>query len=349
MKHKPIYFLFITVFTLVSFEILLRLFHINTTWSEKTGHAYVSGYNQNHPTWFYSWKPNAEFDFDQKDFKYHYKTNSLGIRERDTFYTDSAAFRILCMGDSYTEGFGAPYDSSYPKALELKLNSQGFHNQVYNAGIAASDPFYSYILLKEKLLAARPQYLFITFNSSDITDFIYRGGLERFKTDGTVKGKKSPWFEPLYAKSYVCRFIVNQIFRKIDKNLFLTRNEFRNIACPAAVSQTAQIFDSINQLGKQQGFNLLVIIQPIALEVVNKNKANDFLRTVFLNMEDSLNARQIKTINMWDVLSGKINKTNMAELSYRDDCHFTPSGYHLFAEELLNKVQVKYPTFFANR
>ncbi len=346
MRSKILYPLFIVVFTLVSFEILLRIQKRNLVWSETVGRGYTSGYNLVRPTWFYSWNPDAEFDVDQKDFKYHYKTNHLGIRERETFYTDTGAVRILCLGDSYTEGFGAPYDSSYPRLLENTMNARGFHNQVYNAGIAASDPFNAYILLKEKLLPAKPQYVFITFNSSDLTDFVYRGGLERFKPDGTVQGRKGPWYEPLYQYSFVCRFFINKVCGKINQNLFLTQHEYRSVACPQAVHEIAIVFDSINQFGKKQGFELMVIIQPIAAELTSQEEYNIFTKNVFSSMQDTLTARHIKVINMWPALEGKITSANKDELSYPNDCHYTPTGYALFTNTLVKSIDEKYPDYW---
>ncbi len=346
MRNKWIYPAFIFVFTLISAEVLLRASKKKQVWSEGVGHGYQSGYNQNRPTWFYSWSPNAEFDLDQKDFKYHYKTNHLGIRERDTFYTDTAATKILCLGDSYTEGYGAPYDSSYPKLMEQALNQRGFHNQVYNAGIAASDPFYSYILFKEKLQNTHPNYVFITFNSSDLTDFAYRGGLERFKSDGTVQGRKGPWYEPVYQYSYLARFFINNVLGKIMQNLFLTRYEYASINGPMAVRKSADVYTQLNQIGKQKGFELMVVIQPIANEIAEEYLDNDIVKHLCSAMEDSLNAHHVKAINMFTALNGKITPANKAQLSYLNDCHYNSSGYLLFTNTLLKTIDEKYPDYW---
>ena len=340
------YRLFIVVFTLLSFEILLRVFKINQVWSESVGHGYQSGYNQSLPNWFYSWGPNKEFDLDQKDFIAHYKTNQFGIREREVFYTDSDAKKILCLGDSYTEGVGAPYDSSYPKLLQSSLNNTGFNTQVYNAGIAGSDPFYAYQLFKEKLFVANPRYVFITFNSSDLTDFVYRGGLERFKPDGTVQCRTGPWYEPLYHYSYLFRLIINDILKKATRNLFLSRNEFETISCPQAVTQAASVFDSLNRLGHRNNFELMVILQPICDEMVFSCHENDFTRSMFKALQDSLNLRGIKNLDMWKALDGKITIVNKDIISYPNDKHFTPNGYLLFTNTLLSAIDEKYPGYW---
>lgn len=346
MHSKWTYRIFIILFTLISFEVILRATKRNQAWSESIGQGYISGYNQKLPNWFYSWGPNRQFELDQKDFKFNYKTNQFGIRERDTFYTDSSAARILTLGDSYTEGVGAPYDSSYPKALQNSLNQAGFTNQVYNAGIAGSDPFYAYQLFKEKLVSANPQYVFITFNSSDLSDFAYRGGLERFKPDGTTQCRPGPWFEPLYHYSYVVRFIVNDVLKKAWRNLFLSLPEYEKVSSPQAVAQAADVFDKLNRLGEKKGFKLIVVIQPIADELVFNCHENDFTRSMFTALQDSLNNHNIKNIDMWQVLDGKLTEANKNILAHPTDRHYTPAGYNLFATELLKAIDKKYPNFW---
>jgi hypothetical protein len=223
------YFFFLLCFTLVVFEILLRLAGINATWSENTGHGYISYYGKTLKSWYHVHQPNTEFDQDNRDFKYHHKVNSLGLRDREDFFSDSTPCKVICVGDSYTEGVGAPADSTYPHFLEQKLNDAGYSCQVLNAGVAGSDPFYEYVLVRDKLIQLHPDYVVVDINSTDITDFIFRGGLERFKADGSVVYNKGPWFAGLYHWSYVVRFIMNNLLDYKRGNLFVTRNDYVNL------------------------------------------------------------------------------------------------------------------------
>ncbi len=345
MKHFGGYILFICLFTIVSCEVLLRLMHIGDTWPERTGQKYSSGFNQTHAGWLYTWPANTEFDLDQQEFKIHYKVNALGLREKDTVYTDTTALRILCLGDSYTEGFGAPYDSSYPRALERALNKQGCHCQIYNAGKAGSDPFYNYMLLKQQLLRLKPQVVITTFNSSDIGDYVFRGGMERFKADSTTQYKKGPWYEPLYARSYLARFIIDKATKNVSSNMFLSQYEHRQVYCPATVRETARLFDSLNVLGADDGFKLIVVEHPIVSELLLDGEYRQFMQQLFVSMQDSLNHQRVSVINMWNSLDATINKQNGAYYAYPKDCHFTPAGYQLFTDNLLQAINEKYPDF----
>jgi lysophospholipase L1-like esterase len=348
MKQKIIYTVFIVIFTLVSLEILLRIFHIDRTWSESVGHGYESYYGLTKKSWLYTYTPNSEFDIDNNEFKFHYKTNRLGIRERDTAYTDTAVNKILCLGDSYTEGLGAPNYSSYPRLLSLILNRQGFNNEVYDGGVAGSDPFYYYILLKQKLLQTKPGYVLATFNSSDIADYVFRGGMERFKPDGTVVYNKGPWFEKYYSKSYLVRLWVNRICGYKEQNLFVKKSDADRIYLNA-VAQYAELFKQMQALADSNHFKLLVVIQPIAKEVTQTYTARDKrLNLAFTKMGELLQQQNVAYINMMQPLKKVLNTDNLYTYSYPVDVHFKPVGYYMFANELLKAIAGKYPTFFSN-
>lgn len=348
MKHRITYIAFIIVFTLISLEILLRIFHINRTWSESVGHGYESYYGVTRSSWLYTYTPNSEFDIDNNEFKFHYKTNSLGIRERETPYSDTAVNKILCLGDSYTEGLGAPYDSSYPRLLGLILNRQGFNNEVYDAGIAGSDPFYYYILLKQKLLQTKPDYVLATFNSSDIADYVFRGGMERFKPDGTVAYNKGPWFEKYYSKSYLVRLWVNRVCGYKEQNLFVKKKDADKVYLDA-VAKYAELFKQMQALAYSNHFKLLVVIQPIAKEVTQTFTARDKrLNMAFTKMAELLQQQNVAYINMVPPLKKVLNANNLYTYSYPVDVHFKPAGYYLFANELQKAIALKYPAFFSS-
>src|ERR1043165_5059079 len=153
--------------TLIFLEIGLRITKLYTTWSERTGQGYVSYYGQVRPTWYNTYAPDTTFYLDHGDFKYLYKTNSLGIREAELSEPENdSTCRILTLGDSFTDGVGAPLDSSWPKMLQADLNRENRNVDIYNAGISGADPFYEYTLLRDKLLKYKPNIVMVGINSS---------------------------------------------------------------------------------------------------------------------------------------------------------------------------------------
>jgi len=66
--------------------------------------------------------------------------NSKGLRDREyTYEKPPGTRRILCLGDSYTLGYGVSVEEAYPNVLERILNERrllGCRWQVINAGVA---------------------------------------------------------------------------------------------------------------------------------------------------------------------------------------------------------------------
>jgi len=102
--------------------------------------------------------------------------------------------RILAIGDSFTEGQGAPFDQTWLSVLGRNLNRPESTHQftMMVGGVAASDPFYAYRILVDKLLAYQPDLVMMAVHRNDVIDAIIRGGEERFLPNGRVKGVEIP-------------------------------------------------------------------------------------------------------------------------------------------------------------
>lgn len=68
--------------------------------------------------------------------------NSKGLRDREFPYDKpDSVKRILCLGDSYTCGYGVHAEETFPKVLERCLNERmqpGCHWEVINAGVGST-------------------------------------------------------------------------------------------------------------------------------------------------------------------------------------------------------------------
>ena len=62
-------------------------------------------------------------------------------------------------------------------------------------GVSGSDPWYAYTQLRYQLLPLHPTHVIMAVNGTDITDIIFRGGMERFHADGTTHYRKGPVVE----------------------------------------------------------------------------------------------------------------------------------------------------------
>ena len=64
------------------------------------------------------------------------KINSNGLRDREIPYERvGAARRILMLGDSFTEGWGVPFEQTFSKRIERLYAADGINAEVINTGV----------------------------------------------------------------------------------------------------------------------------------------------------------------------------------------------------------------------
>jgi hypothetical protein len=135
------FFISILIF-LVSFEIFLRVSRKYNTRSENKTGIYSFKYKVKKPTWYYTNKPNSSRIKKEKEWQYFNQYNEFGNREKaiDNFINDTFSIKVVCLGDSFTEVDGAPYDSSWVRQFESGINKNAkLMFKFYKAGACDSD------------------------------------------------------------------------------------------------------------------------------------------------------------------------------------------------------------------
>lgn len=197
------------VFMLGLFELVLIVWGRQKTYLEQITGAYGSLYKPNVQSAYFAWPRTDTFHLIEKpEYTYWRPTNQHGFGDtRWSLAADNGTLRVLTLGDSFTEGDGAAFDSSYPAVLRQLLQQTQPGAQVLNGGMLGSDPFYNFKWLRDSLYSYKPQVVIQTLSSNDFTiDYALRGGAERFKPDGTVQYRPAPWWEPLFALNYTVRY-----------------------------------------------------------------------------------------------------------------------------------------------
>jgi len=102
-----------------------------------------------------------------------YNINSLGFRDREySLKKPEGTFRIVTVGDSYTEGYGVRIEETFIKVLEGMLNNSSGNTkyEVINYGMASYSPLLEYLLLKEKAMELDPDMVILLYDYSDLKD-----------------------------------------------------------------------------------------------------------------------------------------------------------------------------------
>ena len=315
---------FLVVVVAITVEILLRLFGINQTNEEEHLNFYSYKYKTNRPTWFHTWQANTSIEYGNGEFLYHNTFNELGHRELSfkNFEQDSTSIKIVCLGDSFTEGDGAPYDSSwvrfFEKNLALELDTPVF---AYNAGVCGSDVLFNGVMFKEKLLAAQPNIVFECVNNSDITDIYYRGGSERFLADGSLGAPNEKKWEVFYKYSYLFRALL-VTFTQYNNNLInhATIDKEENEALHLLIKQ----LEETAQLCKENNIDYHVIMMPVPNEIMDKS-AYIFDSLAFLLPE------KVAFINLFPSTYASFDTLDIYQYSWPKNGHYNSMGYEVMS------------------
>ncbi len=96
--------------------------------------------------------------------------NSLGYRNREfSLKKLSGTYRIVCIGDSTTFGFGVDWNDAWPCRLEELLNARsgGGRFEVINAGVPGYTSYQGLQYVKQVLPALQPNLVIVTFGNND--------------------------------------------------------------------------------------------------------------------------------------------------------------------------------------
>lgn len=310
------------------------------TYSEMHGQGYVSPYRADLADRWHlkfkegrnnihtlEWRPYEVRDNTTMDFAFpDYVCNELGLRGRLPVKGNKI---VLAVGDSFTEGAGTPCDSTYPVLLEQRLQQYDADNEwsVINAGVSGNDPFFDWKMVQK--LTARYQVSHIVFllNTTDINDIQMRGGMERFVESGYLDYPDGPWWEPIYAISFVSRLFFHG-FCGVQMNL-MTNSE-ASMAKKRALSHLQRLFeDHVVPFSIERGIHVNVVCHPLANET--PDPASDYGLLV-QTLSD------IRRISFLDGFTGLSLAGYGDQLYYPNDGHMTPLGYAMLSDLVFKDV-----------
>lgn len=317
-------------------EMVCRLKGVYLSYNERTGAGgYTSPFQTDNRGWTHRYNAGETRFLKRNEFVDSWTANEDGLKDKP-FYLNREAKRCLVLGDSYAEGVGAPPDSSYPKILESIFYQQGdSFTQVINAGIGGSDVFFEYQLLLALWPKYKPTAIIVTCNSSDIPEYLTRGGFERFVADGSVQYRRGPWFEQLYVRSLVVRLLVHDVFH-YDFNFIQQQNYVEEVAkaerAISAALDSFQMFCNIHRLP------LVVVFHPLYPDI--QHPENYQLKPL---IEHCLQKNIRHTDELEYLFQQGITKNNWQRIYWPSDGHFKSEGYELLAKRTYALIKDKDP------
>lgn len=317
-----------TLFSLFVIEVLFSLTGANKTYLEKASGHYQSLYEPFEKDYYHIWPSGKEHWLTKPEFSYWRPTNSLGFADMEWPVPKKPKhLRILSLGDSFTEGDGAPYDSSYVAILRRNLSASGDSVYVMNGGTCGSDPFNNYMNLKDRLIPYGPDIIIQSLGSGDMnTDILLRGGMERFQKDGTVKYLPAPWWEPIYALNYVSRIF----FHAAGYSELLRKNTITPAEIKRVNESVKDLFTRYSTLCREHNIRLFIVLHPEKQEVEHNKYDYDLSPLLSYLASDT----QVTVIDLLPSYRSYIEKShsNVAEYYWKYDGHHNSKGYKMMAE-----------------
>lgn len=332
--------LWVVAASLLVLELGLRLSGRFRTYSEVIGGEYHTYYGDqlNHAFWGWSWPPNDTFTFDHGEFTYAYHTNRWGRRDRPLSEARTTNDRkVVVFGDSFTEGVGAPEDSTWVRSLERSIQAAGLRWMAINAGMSGSDPVLDGIAFESRYRALDPDLVVQVVNRTDYEDCVFRGGRERLRADSTIQYRSAPWFHPFYRFSHLVRGVLRTA---LGMDELLVPRSRRRETLTRSVSHIAQATLRMDSICRADDVDFLVVHFPTGGDVDPDDPFPELSRAL---IEATPELRHI-TIAPDAVGDHPLNDRPIA---WPIDGHYNGRGYTLLGDVIFDEIMVQHPDFFA--
>ena len=201
------------------------------------------------------WRPKENY------VKGSIEINSEGFRDKE--YKKQkyhGVFRILCLGDSTTFGFGVKLSETYHGLLENKLNgelgSQQRKFEVINAGVTGYTSAQGLALYKYKGIEYHPDIVTFYFGINDPIKRFYMN-------DNRIMQTRLPLFLRLFMNNYLIRLDSYRLLRKIILTPWRNKEKGtkENIARVSLSDFKSNILE-LNRLCQSHGATLVLISPP---------------------------------------------------------------------------------------
>ncbi|MBN2031459.1 hypothetical protein JW824_14590 [bacterium] len=119
-------------------------------------------------------RPDSEFWHTSPDGSWKFTINKQGFRNNKDFEYDKPekAMRILCLGDSHTQGYEVRQDYTFSAVIEKYLLRQGYNAEVINAGVSGFSTAEELIFLENEGIKYHPDVVVLGFSGTDFEDNI---------------------------------------------------------------------------------------------------------------------------------------------------------------------------------
>lgn len=189
-------------------------------------------------------RPNSVFRHTSTDGSWEFRTNSRGFRNTEEFSYEKpdSILRVLCIGDSQTQGYECRQDYTFSAVLERYLTSRGRRAQVINAGLSGWSTEEELVFLQEEGVRYHPDFVVLGFYANDLADNL-RADLFNLGASDTLLARSFAYVPGVRVQDVVLGFPVTRYLSEHSYFYSLLFNAtwdyYKTRALGEAVKQTA--------------------------------------------------------------------------------------------------------------
>jgi len=312
--------------------------------------------------WGWSNQPNVTEYFTppmfaDRSIKIKAETDQLGYRNKGFNPSKpDGEYRIICMGDSSTYGWGVNYHEMFPVVLE-GLIKQAFPEKnvsVYSMGVPGHTIVQGYVLYREQVKSFSPDLIIVSYGENDwhdIAETNHPSSHIQYYLEKPVSHKPEG-ISVYLRKSHIYRFMraIPFIFHKhIINNTFLRSFLFQEAGIPAVnLLDFSKILGLWAQEARSAACNMVILriggfedYAELMSTFAKQERAPflDYRKIVEKHIaEILLNQRFEEERCFYMRAFGKqvIRETNFKHYYTFEDVHPTSIGHQLIAEELFD-------------
>jgi GDSL-like Lipase/Acylhydrolase family len=122
-------------------------------------------------------RPSTTFRHTSIDGSWLFTTNAQGFRDARNYRTERTpgTMRVLCLGDSQTQGFEVRQSETYPKVIERRLGELGITAEVMNCGISGFGTAEQLAFIENAGFDYRPDVVVLGWFANDPDDNVKSG------------------------------------------------------------------------------------------------------------------------------------------------------------------------------
>lgn len=225
--------------------------------------------------------------------------------------------RIICLGDSFTMGYGVDKSDTWPSQLENKLNSGNEKYEVMNLGISGIGSAEELTILKS-MIEYNPDIVILQFHSNDFINISeayesveeLKNEYEKGNLEIRIDEKEKNEFG--MTKNEYINYYINKMAWGIKYKTYTKEEEW---------NKTEPHLIKMIEITEKNNIEFIIFAFDIYnYQSTNITRLSDEYDFTFLNMKEYIHSLPLTDIRL-------------------QDYHFNPNGYDIISDELLKTLE----------